>query len=555
MAPSLRTVSIAKKLSFLIVSAMLGTMLLAALLLWSERKLIREERQAVVRQQVETVHALLEHYQRLADQNQLPVATAKQQAIAAVKALRYDGDDYFWINDMHPRMIMHPTKPALDGKDLTGNVDPNGMHLFVEFVNTVKASGGGFVFYMWPKPGSEVPQQKVSYVKGFAPWGWIIGSGIYLDTVNDTVLERLLGFSLGTLLLAGLLLGLGLLIGRGMLRQLGGEPDHASRIVRQIAEGDLSIAVATRSGDRGSLLFAMEEMRNSLKRMVGQVRGGVDTIEEASSRISNGNQNLSMRTAQQVVALEQTVASMAKLTETVEQNAGHAQRAHKLAASASDVATKGGAVVAQVIDTMGAINDSARKVVDIISVIDGIAFQTNILALNAAVEAARAGEQGRGFAVVASEVRTLAQRSAAAAREIKALIGDSTERVDAGSKLVAEAGATMNDIVTSIGRVTGIIGEISGTSREQTAGIESINLAVTQMEQVTQHNIALVEEAGTASVALQEQAQNVAQVVSMFKLEEDSHAAASTTATIRAKDSRLYIADVSNPDTRRGSGR
>lgn len=275
MAPSLRTVSIAKKLSFLIASAMLGTMVLAALLLWSERKLIREERQAVVRQQVETVHALLEHYQRLADQNQLPVATAKQQAIAAVKALRYNGDDYFWINDMHPRMIMHPTKPALDGKDLTGNVDPNGMHLFVEFVNTVKASGGGFVFYMWPKPGSEVSQQKVSYVKGFAPWGWIIGSGIYLDTVNNTVLERLLGFSLGTLLLAGLLLGLGLLIGRGMLRQLGGEPDHASRIVRQIAEGDLSIAVATRSGDRGSLLFAMEEMRNSLKRMVGQVRGGV----------------------------------------------------------------------------------------------------------------------------------------------------------------------------------------------------------------------------------------------------------------------------------------
>ncbi len=521
MAPSLRTVSIAKKLSFLIASAMLGTMVLAALLLWSERKLIREERQAVVRQQVETVHALLEHYQRLADQNQLPVATAKQQAIAAVKALRYNGDDYFWINDMHPRMIMHPTKPALDGKDLTGNVDPNGMHLFVEFVNTVKASGGGFVFYMWPKPGSEVSQQKVSYVKGFAPWGWIIGSGIYLDTVNNTVLERLLGFSLGTLLLAGLLLGLGLLIGRGMLRQLGGEPDHASRIVRQIAEGDLSIAVATRSGDRGSLLFAMEEMRNSLKRMVGQVRGGVDTIEEASGRISNGNQNLSMRTAQQALALEQTVASMARLTQTVEQNAGHAQRAHKLAATASDVATKGGAVVAQVIDTMGAINDSARKVVDIISVIDGIAFQTNILALNAAVEAARAGEQGRGFAVVASEVRTLAQRSAAAAREIKALIGDSTDRVDAGSKLVAEAGATMNDIVTSIGRVTGIIDEISGTSREQTAGIASINLAVTEMEQVTQHNIALVEEAGTASVALQEQAQNVAQVVSMFKLEED----------------------------------
>jgi len=525
MLQRLRTITIAKKLGLLVASAMLGTVLLAAMLLWSERTLIRDERQAVVKQQVETVHGLLVHYQQLVDQKQLSSDAAKQQAIAAIKSLRYNGEEYFWINDMHPRMIMHPTKPALDGKDLTANADPNGLHLFVEFVNTVKASGGGFVFYMWPKPGSDTPQQKVSYVKGFAPWGWIVGSGVYLDTVNQTVLERLMAFSLGTLLLAGLLLGLGLLIGRGMLQQLGGEPDHASRIVRQIAEGDLSMPVATRRGDDSSLLFAMGEMRNSLQRMVGQVRSGVDTIAAASSRISSGNQDLSVRTEQQARSLEQTAASMAQLTATVEQNAGHAQRAHELAATASGVATKGGAVVAQVIDTMGAINDSARKVVDIIAVIDGIAFQTNILALNAAVEAARAGEQGRGFAVVASEVRNLAQRSAAAAKEIKGLIGDSTARVDAGSKLVAEAGATMNEIVTSIGRVTGIISEISGASREQTVGLQRISQAVTEMDQVTQHNAALVEEAATASVAMQEQAQHLAQVAAMFKLEEDQRGA------------------------------
>ena len=521
MLHRLRTISIAKKLALLIASAMLGTVLLAAILLWSERNLIREERQAVVKQQVETVHALLAHYQYLAEQKQLTQEAAKQQAVAAVKALRYNGDDYFWINDMHPRMVMHPTKPALDGKDLTANADPNGLHLFVEFVNTVRASGGGFVFYMWPKPGSDLPQQKVSYVKGFAPWGWVVGSGVYLDTVNDTVLERLLAFSLGTLVLAACLLGLGLLIGRGILLQLGGEPDHASRIVRRIAEGDLSAEVATRPGDESSLLFAMGEMRSGLLRMVGQVRSGVDTIAAASSRISSGNQDLSMRTEQQARALEQTVASMAQLTATVEQNAGHAQRAHELAATASDVATRGGAVVAQVVDTMGAINDSARKVVDIIAVIDGIAFQTNILALNAAVEAARAGEQGRGFAVVASEVRNLAQRSAAAAKEIKGLIGDSTERVDAGSKLVAEAGATMTEIVSSIGRVTGIISEISGASREQTTGLQRINLAVTEMDQVTQRNATLVEEAAAASMAMQEQAQHLAQVAAMFKLEQD----------------------------------
>ncbi|CAN7350093.1 methyl-accepting chemotaxis protein [Pseudoduganella sp. LjRoot289] len=526
MLHRLRTISIAKKLALLNASAILGTVLLAAVLLWSERTLIRDERQAVVKQQVETVHGLLAHYQHLAEQNQLSADAAKQQAIAAVRALRYNGDDYFWINDMQPRMVMHPTKPALEGKDLSSNVDPNGLHLFVEFVNTVKASGGGFVFYLWPKPGSELPQQKVSYVKGFAPWGWIIGSGVYLDTVNDTVLERLLEFSFGTVLLACVLLGLGLLIGRGMLLQLGGEPDYASRIVRRIAEGDLSVPVATRPGDRGSLLFAMGEMRNSLLRMVGEVRSGVDTIAAASSRISSGNRDLSTRTEQQAQALEQTAVSMAQLTTTVEQNAGHAQRAHTLAATASDVATRGGAVVAQVIDTMGAINDSARKVVDIIGVIDGIAFQTNILALNAAVEAARAGEQGRGFAVVASEVRNLAQRSAAAAKEIKGLIGDSTERVDAGSKLVAEAGATMTEIVTSIGRVTGIISDISGASQEQTIGLQRINQAVTQMDQATQRNAALVDEAATASMAMQEQAQHLAQVASMFKLEEERRPAA-----------------------------
>jgi methyl-accepting chemotaxis protein len=521
MLQRLRTISIAKKIGFLIANATVGTLILAAILLWSERKLIREERQAVVRQQVETAHALLGHYQSLVDQNKLSVDAAKQQAIAAVKALRYNGDDYFWINDMHPRMIMHPTKPALDGEDLSENTDPNGVRLFVEFVNTVKTGGGGFVFYSWPKPGSNVAQQKASYVKGFAPWGWIIGSGIYLDTVNDTVLSRWLEFSFGALLLTGALLGLGLLIGRGVLRQLGGEPDHTARIVQQIAEGDLSIAVTTRPDDRSSLLFAMGEMRDGLRRIVAQVRSGVDMIAAESSRISSGNQNLSMRTEQQARALEQTVASLAELTTTVEQNAEHAQRAHELAATASDVASNGGAVVSQVIETMGAINDSARKVVDIIAVIDGIAFQTNILALNAAVEAARAGEHGRGFAVVASEVRNLAQRSAAAAKEIKTLIGHSTKRVDAGSKLVAEAGATMTKIVASISRVTGIIGEISNASLEQTAGIHRINHAVAQMQQVTLSNTTLVEEATSASTAMQEQAQALAQVVSMFKLVEE----------------------------------
>jgi methyl-accepting chemotaxis protein len=253
-------------------------------------------------------------------------------------------------------------------------------------------------------------------------------------------------------------------------------------------------------------------------KIVVQVRTGTDTIASASNQIATGNLDLSSRTEQQAASLEETASSMEELTSTVRQNADNARQADKLAQSASDVAGKGGAVVSEVVDTMGSINESSRKIVDIISVIDGIAFQTNILALNAAVEAARAGEQGRGFAVVASEVRSLAQRSAGAAKEIKTLIGDSVEKVDAGSKLVEQAGATMAEIVESIRRVTDIMGEITAATGEQAAGIEQINQAITQMDDVTQQNAALVEEAAAAAKALQDQAGGLSQLVSVFKV-------------------------------------
>ena len=260
-------------------------------------------------------------------------------------------------------------------------------------------------------------------------------------------------------------------ITRGLLKQLGGEPDYTAKIASSIAHGDLSVHIDTTNADKGSLLMEVREMRNSLKDIVGQVRGGTETIGTASREIAAGNIDLSSRTEMQASALEKTASAMEELTSTVKQNADNAREANQLAASASDVARKGGEVVSQVVDTMGSINASANKIVDIIGVIDGIAFQTNILALNAAVEAARAGEQGRGFAVVASEVRNLAQRSAAAAKEIKTLIGDSVEKVERGSKLVGQAGVTMDEVVASVKRVTDIMGEIANASQEQSAGI------------------------------------------------------------------------------------
>jgi methyl-accepting chemotaxis protein len=304
-----------------------------------------------------------------------------------------------------------------------------------------------------------------------------------------------------------------------LTRSITGPLRQAARSARFIADGDLTQPVHSTGRDEAAeLLQALKTMQDKLLGIVGNVRSGTDTIATASSEIAAGNHDLSSRTEQQASSLEETAASMEELTSTVKQNADNARQANQLAVSASSVAVKGGSVVAEVVGTMGAINASSRKIVDIIGVIDGIAFQTNILALNAAVEAARAGEQGRGFAVVAAEVRNLAQRSAAAAKEIKTLIGDSVDKVEEGSKQVAEAGKTMDEIVDSVKRVTDIMAEITAASQEQTSGIEQINQAITQMDQVTQQNAALVEQAAAAASSLQEQASGLSQVVSVFKV-------------------------------------
>ncbi|MCU6497568.1 methyl-accepting chemotaxis protein [Rugamonas sp. A1-17] len=296
----------------------------------------------------------------------------------------------------------------------------------------------------------------------------------------------------------------------------------AVEVAQKVAAGELTSQVHVEGKDETSeLLQALKDMNDSLAKTVGDVRSGTDLISTASQEIASGNADLSARTESQASSLEETASSMEELTSTVKQNADNARQANQLAVTASSVAEKGGTVVAQVVETMGSIKASSSKIVDIIGVIDGIAFQTNILALNAAVEAARAGEQGRGFAVVASEVRNLAQRSAGAAKEIKELIGDSVDKVDAGSKLVDEAGQTMGLIVTSIRQVADIMGEITAATQEQSNGIEEVNQAITQMDEMTQQNAALVEEAAAAAESMQEQAEMLAQAVSIFKLSND----------------------------------
>ena len=520
---ALLSLSLGKKLGLLMISAILGVFILVAIVLLSEKKLIMAERGNSVRQAVETAYGVMGHYQEQASKGLIPDGEARQRAVAAVKALRYNGAEYFFITDMQSRGVMHPIKPELDGKDLSDIKDPTGKALFASITAMVQQHGAGFVSYMWPKPGSEQPVPKLSYAKGFAPWGWIIASGVYVDTVEATFFERMGGLAAGVAILTVVLLAVAVLITRSISQPL----QQALAIAKTVASGDLTSEIPidrrTARNETGQLLKALKDMNDSLLKVVGEVRGSTHTIGTASSQIAAGNLDLSSRTEQQAAALEETASAMEELTATVKQNADNARQANQLAVSASGVAIKGGTVVSQVVDTMESINESAKKIADIISVIDGIAFQTNILALNAAVEAARAGEQGRGFAVVAAEVRSLAQRSAAAAREIKTLIGDSVDKVDAGSKLVGEAGLTMGEIVDSVKRVTDIMAEIMAASQEQSIGIEHVNRAIGQMDQGTQQNAALVQEATASAGSLQHQAGHLMDVVSVFKLERSSH--------------------------------
>jgi methyl-accepting chemotaxis protein len=337
-------------------------------------------------------------------------------------------------------------------------------------------------------------------------------------SLDSTLTSNTYTLVIGGISLFGLTVVLGTMLTRGLFRQLGAEPRDAAEAVNAVARGELNAPITVRTGDTASLMAALASMRDSLVGVVTEVRSNSEAVATASAQIAQGNQDLSNRTEQQASALQETAATMEELSSTVRNNTDSARQANQLAQSASAVAQQGGEVVSKVVITMKDINESSRKIGDIISVIDGIAFQTNILALNAAVEAARAGEQGRGFAVVASEVRNLAQRSAEAAKEIKSLIVSSVERVDQGTALVDQAGKTMDEIVGSIQRVTGIVAEISAASVEQNTGVQQVGDAVNQMDAATQQNAALVEESAAAAESLKTQAQHLVKAVAVFKL-------------------------------------
>ncbi|OBU60277.1 methyl-accepting chemotaxis protein [Stenotrophomonas maltophilia] len=715
--------SVRRKLNLLTLLIALGVVALSVIAARMQYLDLTETRKTSLKTQVELSYGIVQHYHRLAGTGELSEEAAKAAALQALERMRAENDTYYYnVYDTGYRVLMHPFRKDLVGKDMKDFRTDEGVRIYYQQVEAAKA-GGGFVDYRWAKPGSEGTVGKIAYAGLFAPWNWVISSGVYTDDVQKQALvfTTIMAISGGVVVL--IVLALSWLIGNriavplkqatavaegiaagrldshigpqphdepgrlldamsAMQRQLhaviGGQREMARRhdagelsyridasafpgeyglmvqetnalvgghvqtlhdvldVVQQYAVGDLSRDIARYPGEKAAMAHAVDTVKDNLgrinaeikqlagaaaagdfsrrgdaqrfdhdfrtmlenlnammavsdenlgklsqllsaiaegdltarmqgdyqgvfarmrddanatvtqlTRIVGQIQASASSITLAAGEIASGNNDLSRRTEQQAANLEETAASMEELTSTVRQNAEHARQANQLAIGAHGVASQGGEVVGQVVTTMSAIEASSKKIAEIISVIDGIAFQTNILALNAAVEAARAGEQGRGFAVVASEVRTLAQRSAAAAKEIKGLIDDSVGKVADGSALVHKAGATMDEIVASVQRVTDIMAEISAASQEQSAGIEQVNQTVVQMDETTQQNAALVEEATAAARAMEEQAAQLADAVAIFRLDNQVAAAVKAAAarvepTVTANTARAH---------------
>ena len=519
----LNQMSFQRRIALLLATAIVGVMLLVIINTVQAYNDILAGRREVLQTAVQSVSNEVLDLQQQAAAGKLPEDAAQATAREIVRTARFGGaegkSEYFYAWTLDGVGVMHPMKPEWSGKNMKDKIiDGNGRKTLQDMVDGLRASGNGraFVDTHFPRPGGKDAVPKLQYVVQIPGWNWLIGSGLYLDDVNALVWRAALKqIGVGAVVLL-ITVALGLAIARSVLGQLGGEPRVAIAAMQDVARGDLSLRLSSARGD--SLMGQMQSMVDSLRTTISQVRAAIDSISTAAGEIAQGNHDLSARTEQAASNLQQTASSMEEMSGAVGQSADTARQANQLAVSAAEAAQRGGNVVAQVTESMQGITDSSRRIGDIIGVIDGIAFQTNILALNAAVEAARAGEQGRGFAVVAGEVRSLAQRSAEAAREIKSLIGASVGSVEQGATLVGQTGQAMQDIVGSVSRVSDLIGEIAAAASEQRDGIQQVNQAVTQLDQMTQQNAALVEESAAAAQSMREQAQRLSEAVAIFRL-------------------------------------
>lgn len=516
-----------RKLSFtkrLWVQLFLSLICLLAVAIYSvvEMRTIRiDERKAMLAQVTDTALSLVKYYASEAEVGRIPAVEAKTQALSALKALRFGNNGYFAVADDNVNILMHAFLPKLEHTNATSTADSAGVHMWADGVRIAQGVGQGYISYVWPKPGVSGLVPKIAYVAGYKPWGWTLLTGVYIDDINEAALDTAMKALVAIAILMAILVWLATLVNRSLKRSLGGDPEYAVEIVRQIAQHDLSSTVVTGKENDQSLLHSMRTMQMQLVAVVTSVKELAESISSGSSEIAAGNINLSQRTEEQAAALQETAASMEQLHATVSQTDESAVRSQAAVQNTMQAANAGKSVIAEMVASMAEIDQSANKIAGIADMIQGIAFQTNILSLNAAVEAARAGDQGRGFSVVASEVRALAQRSSAASKEIAELVSDSKYGVEKGSRYAREAGEAMSQIESAVQAMTNSMVGILAATQEQSTGIGQINRAISEIDKVTQQNAALVEEVAAAASELEAKARGLQSSVSSFKLPSD----------------------------------